>query len=337
METITSKIYTLSNPRELYLKEEILDPASIKEDELIAKTIYSAISPGTEVAAYCGVEPLRDDVSIYPRLVGYCNLAQIIHKGSAVENWKIGDYILTFQSHRSHFKCRTSDFLIKINPDFLKESVVAYLYHLGFHSILTANLQAGHNVAVLGLGVLGYTTAIFSKNAGANVFTFSNQKKHQELLESKGINFFPKTLDSIKEIEAMTDGVGIDIVINTSNSWSDWALALNYVNKGGTIVNLGFPGRGQDAPNFNPLDPKFLYTKNVTIKYLSPLNVRGVEADIQRFNRERNLSHILNLIENSSINSTEIITSEIDYTELESQYKLYESQTKNLFSTLIKW
>lgn len=337
MEMLKTKIYTLLKPRELYLKEELLDTTLLEEDELIAKTIYSAVSPGTEVAAYGGIEPLRDDVNDYPRLVGYCNVAEIIFKGSAVMDLNIGDYILTFQSHRTHFKCRSTDFLIKIKKDFLKGSVVAYLYHLGFHGIHTANLKAGHNVAVIGLGVLGYTSAIFSKIGGGNVIVFSNQKKHQELLDSKGIIYLKKSDESINEITEITNGIGIDIVINTSNTWEDWLLALKCINKGGTIVNLGFPGRGKKSPLFNPLDPKYLYMKNVSIKYLSPMDVKNVEPEIQRFNRLRNLKYILNLIENSTINPFEIISSEIDYNDLENHYQLYESQTNNLFSTLVKW
>ncbi|MDP1815402.1 MAG: zinc-binding dehydrogenase [Leadbetterella sp.] len=337
MEKISAKIYTLSLPRELILKEEMIDPSKLEEDEFISKTIYSAISPGTEVAAYCGFEPLRNDIIPYPRVVGYCNISQVIFKGEKVANLKIGDFILTFQSHRSHFKSSSSDFFIKVNPNFLKESCVAFLFHLGLHSALTGNLVAGHNVGIVGIGVLGYTSGIISKISGANVFAFTNQKKIKKLLKSKGIEFFPKVKESLIEIEKMTNGIGLDIIINTSNKWEDWLLCLDFINKGGVIVNLGFPGRGEKLPTFNPLDPKFLYLKNVTIKYLSSLNVNGVNADIQRFNRERNLIYILKLIENSIIDSNEIISSEIPYTDLENQYKLYESQSQNLFSTIIKW
>lgn len=337
MKKITSNIYELSSPRKLYLKEEILDPKTIKDNELIAKTIYTAISPGTEVAAYCGDESLRDDVIAYPRLLGYCNVAQILHKGGSVTNWNIGDYILSFQSHRSHFKCRASDLLIKIKPNFLNDSVVSYLFHLGYHSTLTANLKAGHNVAIIGLGVLGYTSSIMSKLAGANVFVLSDQEAHRKLMESKKIEFLLKKQNSIKEINEKTNEIGIDIVINTSNRWEDWLLALKCVKKGGSIVNLGFPGRSQLTPTFNPLDPKFLYMKNITIKYLAPLNQKGIESHIQRFNRERNLMYILKLIEKSEIVSNDIVSSKISYTDLENQYLIYESKTKNLFSTIINW
>ncbi len=208
---------------------------------------------------------------------------------------------------------------------------------MGYHSILTGDIQAGHNVAVLGLGVLGYTSSIFSKISGANVFALTNQQQHKKLVESNGILYLPKTEESVNTIQKNTHQVGVDVVINTSNSWQDWKLALQLVNKGGTIVNVGFPGRGQGAPDFNPLDPKYVYLKNVTIKYLTAMNVKGAEPELQRFNRERNLQYILDQIASGNINTHEIISAEIDYTELQTQYELYASHTQNLFSTLVKW
>ncbi|MES2284291.1 MAG: hypothetical protein V4547_01300 [Bacteroidota bacterium] len=337
MEKIESLFYEMSGPRTLCLKKEILNFNLILPNEIIAKTCYSAISPGTEVAAFCGVESLRGDRITYPRLLGYCNIAQVIFKGDSVSKLEIGDYFLNFQSHRSHFRCNENDFLIKVSENNIKDKCVSYLFHLGYHSLLTANIQAGHNIGVIGLGVLGFTTSIMSKVAGANTFVLTNQLFYKNLLDSKKINILPKDLSSLDSINKKTHQIGIDIVINTSNSWEDWLLALNIVNKGGTIVNLGFPGRGQSPPHFNPLDPKFLYMKNVTIKYLSELNQTGAEIYEQRFNIERNLKYILDLMESNAINSSEIISSEISYLDLEKQYLLYESKKQNLFSTILKW
>ncbi len=337
MNIIKSKTYILSNPKELYLRTELIDPASLGDEELIAQTVYTAISPGTEVAAYVGKEPLRSDVVNYPRLVGYCNIAKVIYIGISVKSLKVGDYILSFQSHRSHFKCHSSDFLIKVHPDYLRESVVSYLYHLGFHSLHTADFKLGHNVSVIGLGTLGYTTAVLSRLGGANVFALSNQTNLNDILRLHRIKLLPKKIESLKHIIEETKGIGSDIVINTSNSWKDWKLAMDCINKGGTIVNLGFPGRGEKNPDFNPLDPKFLYMKNVTVKYLSAMNISGVEQSVQRFNRERNLKYILELIESSAINTKEVISEEIEYTDLQHQYEIYHLREKSLFSTVLKW
>src|SRR5688572_21668827 len=61
----------LNGPRELEFQDVLLPP-DITEDQLLARTEFSAVSLGTEMAAYSGEPPLRPGI-IYPRLVGYCN------------------------------------------------------------------------------------------------------------------------------------------------------------------------------------------------------------------------------------------------------------------------
>jgi len=334
---LKSTFYTLSKPRELHLNEEFIDTEKLNDDEIVAKTLYSAISPGTEVAAYSGIEPLRDDVQAYPRLVGYCNVAEITHKGRAVVDWEVGDVVLSFQSHRTYFVCRASDFLIRVDKDFVKESALTYLYHLGYHAMQTAQLQLGQNVGIIGLGVLGYTSAVFGKLGGGNVIVFSNQEKFERPFFQENLIYLNKNHDDPDFLLDITDGNGLDIIINTSNTWDDWILAMKCVRKGGVIVNVGFPGRGAEPPRFNPLDPKYLYMKGVTIKYLSIMDLNNVSSDLIRFNKIRNMNHILGLIKKRIINPNDIISAVINPRDLEAQYKLYESRTQRLFSTLLEW
>ena len=337
IDKISAGVYTLAGPNELYLSQEDLDPVTLGGDEIIAETVYTAISPGTEVSAYLGVEPLRSDVKMYPRVVGYCNIARIVRMGSLVEGWTIGDYFLSFQSHRTHFKCNVGDFMLKVNERQAKDAVASYLYHLGYHSLITADLRAGHNLAVIGYGTLGYTCSVMSSISGAATMVFTNQIEYRRLIESKGMKCFTKSNVDLDAIMSFTNGVGVDVVVNTSNTWDDWFLSLALVNTGGVIVNLGFPGRGQGLPESNPLDPKYLYMKNVTVKYLSSMNVKGVPHEIQRFNRERNLRYIMNLIERGVINCKEILTEEISFKSLKEQYEKYAKRDSGLFSTLVNW
>lgn len=102
MNFIKIKVYKLLAPYELVLIEEQINVDILREDEFIAETIYTAISPGTETAAFIGKEPLRPG-SIYPRVVGYCNIARVLFKGKSILDISVGDIVLTFQSHRSHY------------------------------------------------------------------------------------------------------------------------------------------------------------------------------------------------------------------------------------------
>jgi 2-desacetyl-2-hydroxyethyl bacteriochlorophyllide A dehydrogenase len=336
MSFLISKVYTLSGPRQLFLKEEEIRLDDLGEAEIVAETIYSAISPGTETAAYLGISPLRPG-NIYPRVVGYCNIAKVIACGSSVTNWTEGDYMLSFQSHRTSFKINESDFALKLDPGInLKEVAVTYLFHLGYHAIISANAKAGHNIAVIGVGTLGLATALMIKLIGAIPFALSNQTPPLSLIKQK-ISIYQKNADCLKDIQGITHGTGIDIVINTSNTWTDWKLALELIRKGGTIVNVGFPGRGQVLPDFNPLDPTYIYFKNIQIKTLSYINETDTSVLDFRFNMKRNLEYLLDKIIDGSINANCILTEEIHYTRLEEQYEKYTTHQHQLYSTLINW
>ncbi len=333
-----SKIYELSAPRVLYLKEEELAISAMEDTEFAAETVFSAISPGTELGAYIGASALREG-KIYPRIVGYCNVAKVAAIGKKVYKYKTGDYILTFQSHRSAFVIKEDDFAIKL-PDGinLKYAATTYLYHLGYHSLITANAKAGHNIGVIGIGVLGFTTCMMSKILGARTFAFTNQNEVIKILGEQGVLVYPKEVNSLASILEKTHGIGLDIIINTSNTWEDWFLALNAVNKGGIIVNLGFPGRDEKFPSsFNPLEPKLVYSKSLTIKALLSMNETDIPYYEIRFNMKRNLQYILDLIINQTINPQQIISSEIFYTALEKQYEIYLNRRSVSFTTILSW
>lgn len=328
MSSIQSKIITLAAPKTVVVKIEEINIQKLKANQFVAETIFTAISPGTETAAYLGVEPLRAG-NFYPRVVGYCNVAKIIFKGTEVNNVNVDDYILTFQSHRTHFVLASNDFYIKLNSNNLKSKTAAYLFHLGYHSIISAGLsQQKLKIAVIGAGVLGYTTALMAKINGHSVSVFSNQNQAIPKLIDSNFEFYKKDIESIK-----SQINNFNCVINTSNTWQDWHIALQITALAGQIVNLGFPGRGQSLPDFNPLDPKFVYAKNIVIKPLCKLE----EDDGSDYCIRKNLQYILNLIEDSTLNGQDLFTNEIEYNLIEKQYQSYENRSIYQLSTLIHW
>ena len=134
-----------------------------------------------------------------------------------------------------------------------------------------------------------------------------------------------------------TNDTGVDVVINTSNSWEDWFLAIKLVAKGGTIVNLGFPGRDNPIPPDNPFDTKYVYTKNVTIKAMSPLYAADIAPHDIRFNLKRNLGYIVDLIATGKLKPSSIITDEVSWDEIESLYDSYADRKKVMFTSIINW
>ena len=339
MSFLSAKNYNLKNPKDLKLESFKINIDCLKSNEFCAKTVFSAISPGTETGAYLGLEHLKEGV-IYPRLVGYCNVAKIIRVGSDVKSIKEGEFVLTFQSHKSHYIQPIEDFYLNlgnISLSVAKKYACIYLLHLGFHSLLTAKNFQGLNVGIVGCGTLGYSTALMSEISGSKTFIFSNQKSVSKIFSKSKINVFNKKLSSVRHIHNLTNNIGLDIIINTSNKWEDWKFCLEIVNKSGKIINLGFPGRGEKLPHFNPLLPKYTYFKNLTIKSLCALDENDSPYFLSRFNLKNNLLYIKSLIDSNLLDLNSFISAEIHYTDLEKQYKKYASRSSLLFTTILKW
>ena len=146
----------------------------------MAVTRTSVISPGTEVGAFAGLPPLRPGVT-YPRLVGYCNLAEVIAAGPEVKHAAMGKRILTFESHRSAFRA-AEDTVIAVVSDDVKphRAAATYLYHLGYTALLRADFRPGETVAVVGLGTLGLATVAVAAAAGASVIALGDQAAARE-------------------------------------------------------------------------------------------------------------------------------------------------------------
>ncbi|MFX8418132.1 hypothetical protein ABTL59_19855, partial [Acinetobacter baumannii] len=76
----------------------------------------------------------------------------------------------------------------------------------------------------------------------------------------------------------------------------------------------------QPAPDFNPLDAKYIYSKNIIIKPLGYLNDKDVPYYDSRFSIRRNLEYILELIKDKRLNASDILTEEIYFKDLGKQY-----------------
>ena len=231
---INSKIAYLTNPYQLIFKDKIIDDDCLGEASILCETLVSVISPGTEVAAYTGAPPLRPG-KIYPRLVGYCNVARVIKVGAGVSSVLVGDRVLTGSCHCSHFIIAEND-IFSVVPSAVKSrhAACAYLYHLGYDVVLKSGLRYGGSIVVLGLGVLGLGAVAMSSRAGANVYAVSDHSKPSKIARQLGAkHVFDR--NEFEDLKILLGSRLSDVVVSISNSWSDWDLALQIAGRNSFI------------------------------------------------------------------------------------------------------
>jgi D-arabinose 1-dehydrogenase-like Zn-dependent alcohol dehydrogenase len=335
MTPIEATVVTLTGPRRLELRRETLDRADLGPTELLCETLVTAISPGTELAAYTGAPPLREGTA-YPRVQGYCNVARILAVGAEVRGLSPGDRVLTFTSHRSHFVIRADDVLATLPADADAAQVsCAYLYHLGYNAVLRSDVRAGARVLVIGLGVLGLTSVAMAALAGAEVHAVSDQTHPQGLAREFGA----REVFARGQRQALRDalGEGADVVICTTNGWEDWALALEMAGTRGTLAVLGFPGRGRPPGEFNPLDSRYFYAKQLRIEAVghSPEHADG--RGFARFNERTNLRYLVDQIVRGRLRAASLISGRYAGPDIELAYGDLLARKHSPVTYVLQW
>lgn len=332
MTPTTASVVWLDAPGKLALREEAL--AAPGDGQLLCATIVSAISPGTELAAYKGLPPLRPG-NPYPRLQGYCNVAQVIESRAA--GFEVGDRVLTFSSHRSHFVTSVDAVLLKLSPNAdAGQAACSYLYHLGYNAVLRADVRAGHKVVVQGLGLLGLTSTAMAAIAGADVYAVSSHGAAAvRALSMAASGVFPRSEEAAL-VERLGPG-GADVVITTVGGWDDWHAALRLAGPRGTIAVLGFPGRGEPVPSFNPLDSQYFYMKQLRIEAVGMSPELPDSRGFLRFNERANLAWIAGLIDTGLLDASLIISGRYPAARIEDAYRDLIARRDDPVTYLLDW
>lgn len=316
---------------DLRLEERPLDPNSIGPDEIYVQTEVSALSTGTDLGNYLGRSTEIPSAPDYPRWVGYSNAGVIRNVGSAVRDYSPGTRIFTAKPHQSAFVMKSTEFAARIPANVSSEQAsLTYLTTLGVNALRHARYEAGESVAVVGLGVIGLATCAIARAMGAQVYAVANARNRAELAARVGAHHICVTGE-----DALPQD--IDVVVLTANPWKAYRDSIDMARYGGRISVLGFPGRAQPAPDFNPLDPKWFYGKALTLigaGFAPRVDCRP--ADI-RFNLRRNWEFVLQAMGDGAVNLEPLISHKLPAPRMVEAYELAKAHSKDLVAAVFDW
>jgi 2-desacetyl-2-hydroxyethyl bacteriochlorophyllide A dehydrogenase len=168
---VKRKTLYFTGPRQAELREETLPPLDV--DDVLVKTICSAISAGTEMLIYQGRFPqdLETDSVIsslrggfkYPVAYGYACVGTVKETGTNVDPEWLDKLVFSFQPHTTHFVSKTES--IFPLPQSLACETASFLPNMetAVNLVQDAAPIFGERVLVLGQGVIGLLTASLLK------------------------------------------------------------------------------------------------------------------------------------------------------------------------------
>jgi threonine dehydrogenase-like Zn-dependent dehydrogenase len=325
---------------DLRVEQRPLSADELEADQAFVETEVTAFSAGTDLGNYLGDSTYVPGAPSYPRAVGYSNVGVVRHAGKDFRQAKHGMRVFSMKPHQSAYVAGPNDLLVEVPPAVSSEQAsLAYLTQLGLAALRQARYEAGENIAIVGLGVIGVCTAALARAMGAHVVAIGSAKPRLTAAGAAGahavfLNSDPK-LDQYLETQLPT--AGIDIVVLTANTWDAWRLSMHIVRRAGRVSVLGFPGRGQAAPEFNPLDPAWLYAKQLSIlgSGWSP-QIECSPTDV-RFNLRRNLKYILDLMATGQMKIESLISHRLPADRMVEAYELARLHSKDLVAAIFDW
>ena len=127
------------------------------------------------------------------------------------------------------------------------------------------------------------------------------------------------------------------MVITTSSSWRDWTVALRAADRGGVIAVLGFPGRGEPRPEFNPLASQYFYDKQLTLIGVGQLldEVPGSRSPSPRL--RANMSYLVDLISEGKLPAKELAAHIRPAQDLEQAYEDLLARREDALTYVLQW
>ena len=113
---------------------------------------------------------------------------------------------------------------------------------VGIHANGLANVQKGQSVLVIGTGMIGYVCAAFASQITDKVIMCGNSAAKLELAKKYGWETIALETDNFEErINALTDGEGVDVVMEVVGSNQAICNAVAAAGPNSTIVLVGNP------------------------------------------------------------------------------------------------
>lgn len=195
-----------------------------KEGEILTRTIYSGVSPGTELRTLAG----RQHKATFPLIPGYENVGEVIEVGENVDV-KIGSKVFTSGTEYTGLYQKTwgghveysiskaeGAILIPENTDLLS-SVFIKTIAIALHGIKRAKITEKDKVAIVGQGLIGLLASKIAKIKGALVIAIDTIDERLEASKKAGVDYIinAQRENTYEKVIELTKG-GVDVAIDVT-------------------------------------------------------------------------------------------------------------------------
>ncbi len=215
--------------------------------EVVARSITSLVSAGTELSIYTGAHMgyrlPNPPFPLMPHRPGYALVGEATAVGSAVEGVAVGQRVLMEAGHGAMAVVDSRTHAVVPVPENVSSTCapLARLAGIAFTALRLAPPQLGERVAVLGLGLVGLLACQLFRLAGARpVVGVDRLPARLKLAEGCGaLGVDSSHADPVAALAPVLGQAGADIVIEATGSPPLVSIALEIARPGGSVILLG--------------------------------------------------------------------------------------------------
>jgi len=214
--------------------QHIKRPEGVADDEIFGRTLYTLISPGTELASdYCGDK--------FPKFPGYAAVARVESTGKSVTMFKKDSLFFCAGGHRSFQQVKETDAVPVPKGLSPEKAVLCRLMNVSMTTLMTTSARPGDRVIISGAGPVGFLASQIFKISGYDVSVVEPMsERRRNFSRVEGIRVFPKMPLNVEGIAG-----NIALVVECSGSESAVLDACKVVRKKGEVVLVGVPWHRQ--------------------------------------------------------------------------------------------
>lgn len=252
-------------PYTVELDEEEISPDALEPGELLIESLYTLVSPGTELAMLAGTEAWAP----LPVVPGYCNVGRVFAVGGGVERFSEGDVLLNYAAHQRFNRVPDEAFMLKVSDEIdLKLVPITRMATVAFTAIRVSDIELGDDVAVVGLGLVGNIAAQLAQLQGGRVIGVDLSEKRIEVARACGVELTVNASqeDATARIKKLTGGAGVRTLIDATGNTRAIMASLPWIGSMGELILLGSP-RGEyqsdvtDVLNYVHIHPRTIRFK----------------------------------------------------------------------------
>ena len=283
----------------------------VKDDEVLVKLEYVGIC-GSDLHYY-ETGAIGDYVVKPPFVLGHEPGGTVVEVGKNVKHLKVGDRVALEPGKTcGHCEfCKTgrynlcSDVVFFATPpvDGVFQEYVAHEAELcfklpdnvstlegalieplavGFHAAIQGDAHLGQKAVVMGAGCIGLVSMMALKARGVSeVYVVDIMEKRLEKaleLGATGVINGAKE-DVLERVKELTDGAGMDLVIETAGTEITTRQAIHMAKKGSNIVLVGYSKTGEmTLPMSLVLDKELTFKTVFRYRHIYPMAIDAVAA-----------------------------------------------------------